>query len=542
MAWLSGYSFRKKITINGTADGAQTDYQMLLTLHSGAGSDSGSTVYLNSRCTDFPNDIRFTTSDGETELDHWTEDTGDPAKIWIEFDSIADGGGSPSYTEFYIYYGKSGAATASDGETTFPFFDDFPGDAIDTDKWNTSDAPTVSAGAAHLDNDDALLGKTAFGVAYCIEACAKADEQDIAFAGLWDQITTEVNQIDLHNSDATYPDDFDHFRVLYRKAGTADANNQWVDGWTDFRNVYCIYRIKRYSTSKIVFEQDSNASSAYTDTTYIPTVNLYAHFRVWDSTQESTLDVDWVFVRKLSDPEPTWGTWGGLEALVSSSVIVGTVATASRTAAITRSASVLVGALVSASRVLAITRSASVIVGIVATATKSFGTTISAAVSIGVVATASKTLGIIRTATTLIGVVATASRSIAISRASSVIVGVVATASRALAITRSSTVIVGVMASASRTLAVSRSAMVIIGIVASATRRRGVTVSATVIIGVVATAEVGKRLARRIQDFIGRVVQTFTGRDVKDFSGRDVQDFSGRDIQDDSDDYWDIKP
>ena len=41
-AWYnSSWDYRKRLTINGTTDGVQTNYQMKLTVYKSAGSDSG---------------------------------------------------------------------------------------------------------------------------------------------------------------------------------------------------------------------------------------------------------------------------------------------------------------------------------------------------------------------------------------------------------------------------------------------------------------------------------------------------------------------
>ena len=144
MGWLSGWSYRKSHTINGSSAGAQSNYQIKIKAHYGSGSDSGEDVYLNEHCrTDF-GDVRFASSDGETLLDYWIEEKvdGDYAIFWVEVDSIP---ASPNTKTIYIYYGKSDATSISNGEATFPFFDDFP--SLDTNKWSTvTGSPSVSDG------------------------------------------------------------------------------------------------------------------------------------------------------------------------------------------------------------------------------------------------------------------------------------------------------------------------------------------------------------------------------------------------------------
>lgn len=72
MGWLSGYKYRKQIPITG-ATGAEAGYQIPLRVIKKSGTDSNGVVYLNEHALDFPDDIRFTTDDGNTELYHAIE-------------------------------------------------------------------------------------------------------------------------------------------------------------------------------------------------------------------------------------------------------------------------------------------------------------------------------------------------------------------------------------------------------------------------------------------------------------------------------------
>ena len=110
MTWLSGWSYRKEITITGQS-GAGTDFQVIIDI----GDASGGDVHLENHCTNFPQDIAVTDNDGTTPLDFWIEDVAaDPIAMWVE---VADDLGSNR--TIYIYYGKSGASTDSDGDATF---------------------------------------------------------------------------------------------------------------------------------------------------------------------------------------------------------------------------------------------------------------------------------------------------------------------------------------------------------------------------------------------------------------------------------------
>lgn len=132
MAWLSGYSKRKKLTLTGGASGAQTSFQLKLTI-----------AYDGDMQSDF-DDIRFTQSDGTTLIDAWlevkTDDTS--ATVWAEFPT------TPANTveqDYYMYYGNGSAVSDWDGPATFLFFDDTEarsnGDLLTAHGW-TQDAGT----------------------------------------------------------------------------------------------------------------------------------------------------------------------------------------------------------------------------------------------------------------------------------------------------------------------------------------------------------------------------------------------------------------
>lgn len=115
---LAGWRHRKSHTILGTRAGPLSDYQVNITVHYGAGVDSGNDVYLNGSCKADFSDVRFTAEDGATQLSYWVERKvdGDYALFWVKVPSIP---ASPGSTKIYIYYGNSNADTAGNMEATF---------------------------------------------------------------------------------------------------------------------------------------------------------------------------------------------------------------------------------------------------------------------------------------------------------------------------------------------------------------------------------------------------------------------------------------
>lgn len=90
-AWYDpAWSYRKSHEILVSSAGWVTDYQIRIKVHYGSGVDSGEDVYLNGKCRSDFADLRFTDSDGVTELPYWIESKvdGDYAIVWVRIPKI----------------------------------------------------------------------------------------------------------------------------------------------------------------------------------------------------------------------------------------------------------------------------------------------------------------------------------------------------------------------------------------------------------------------------------------------------------------------
>lgn len=117
MAYLSGYSKYKVLTLTGGASGALTDHQLEIAVSYEAAMQG-----------DF-DDIRFTQADGTTLVDAWAEVivTDTSATVWVEFPT------TPANTVeqiYRMYYGNAGAANYWDIGATFIDGWDFESDII----------------------------------------------------------------------------------------------------------------------------------------------------------------------------------------------------------------------------------------------------------------------------------------------------------------------------------------------------------------------------------------------------------------------------
>jgi hypothetical protein len=151
MAWLTGYSYQKQITISGTTAGDQTNYQMKLVIGE-SNTTSGIDVHCENHCQNFPNDIRFTNANETTKHDYWIEETkgttpNKSSTVWIEIDSIP----TSSETIFYMYYGKTSDSGESNGDNTFEFFEDFLLSLNNASTYQTTPTYDSSGEAVHPD-------------------------------------------------------------------------------------------------------------------------------------------------------------------------------------------------------------------------------------------------------------------------------------------------------------------------------------------------------------------------------------------------------
>jgi prepilin-type N-terminal cleavage/methylation domain-containing protein len=153
---LPGYAKRQLITINAST--ALTDYQVKLTI-----------AYDSDMQPDF-DDLRFTSSDGTTELNYWLESKTDStsALVWVKVPTLSSGDNT-----IYMYYANASATTASNGDNTFEFFDDFEGTLSN---WTITGTATTLEGIITITNAGSkIVSISNFGVNYSTKIRLRAD-------------------------------------------------------------------------------------------------------------------------------------------------------------------------------------------------------------------------------------------------------------------------------------------------------------------------------------------------------------------------------
>jgi hypothetical protein len=113
--WDSGWNYRLPITVNNISNpNTLTDYQLYLEMSSSTSPDFWRHIKSDG------SDIRFANANQTAELPYWIQSfnhTASSAKIWIKVDSIP----AASSSQIYLYYGNSGASSASDQFAPFTY-------------------------------------------------------------------------------------------------------------------------------------------------------------------------------------------------------------------------------------------------------------------------------------------------------------------------------------------------------------------------------------------------------------------------------------
>lgn len=312
MAWLTGYSCRKRVPIAGET-GAGTNYQRKLTVHSGSGSNSPGVAYLGGNAENFPNDIRFTDNDGETELEHFCCDlSANPAIFWIE---VTDDLGSN--VDIYIYFGKTAGASASNIANTFLKGDDFErgndGDEVGGD-W------TEGGGVVEISTEQAYSGtrsmKLEGGAAYPQAQIAQTAAETYAINFKF--YKEDASQCTLTHGDGStrvrcrgYTDEnIEYYDLAWNDTGS----DVTPDTWEEFE----VRDIDWAANTYDIIHEGSSVQDDATMETSASSGNIVNLIGLNSSGNDTYIDN--YFVRKWQANEPVVGTPDGTEIQLSISI------------------------------------------------------------------------------------------------------------------------------------------------------------------------------------------------------------------------------
>jgi hypothetical protein len=299
-SWLKGWTYRKGQVINN-ATGAGTGYQIEFTVHYGSGTDSSADVYLNGKCrTDF-SDVRFTASDGITQLSYWiqTYTASSTAIFWVK---VAGDLSSTNQT-VYIYYGNSPTASLTNGVTTFLLFDDFLGSTLNTTMWygdcsayvQESYVKLATAGSSWV----GMLSYASFGPN--IRFLSRS-QLEVGASGVYDSVGLS-DRIDPSTA---------NMGVFHWSALAGQTYSLWGTHSSPGHSV-----VMSFDGNWHTFEIDwvggtslkwfSDSTLLQTSTTYVPTASMGVVAEVYG--YGSWVNVDWVALTKFVDPGPAHGAW-----------------------------------------------------------------------------------------------------------------------------------------------------------------------------------------------------------------------------------------
>jgi len=329
MNWLSGWPYRRKITISGSS-GAGTNYQVLLKI----GESSGATGYhfhLDGKSANFPSgtnqggDLRFTADDGTTLLSFWVEAVNGTspnrvALVWVKIS--ADLGTSK---DIYVYFGNPNAMNASDGTNTFLFFDDFDDNVLD---WTTRNGSWSETGGylkgSYTGNETVIArAKKSFNDSGSLRYrwSAKFTTQKSNYYP-WCGLEIKSPSTDAGDYDTGYlllsytetgiSGSVNSFKVFKATSGSISSLTSWTTSISDgtFYTWTAIYR----SGTIYIYKNDSLLGSI-SDSTY----TTGAVLRLFYSQNTGNADFDWIFVSKYVSPEPAFGAAGSIEQVPISS-------------------------------------------------------------------------------------------------------------------------------------------------------------------------------------------------------------------------------
>jgi hypothetical protein len=303
----SGYSYKKSFSMPGSTDGDLYDYQVRFTLHRNAGNDRGTDVYLNNHSENWPGDIRFTDSKDRL-LNYWIENSDtNSATVWVNVPFI------PEYPEKAIvnlYYGSKSGQSASDGHSTFPFFDDFSSSNLD--RWNTGVTPMVNDGSMNLDSaGDFIQSKRTFdpGTTALRARLYSALPEDYfsAFGYGGYQGNGAWNFLDPDGAYLWF--EYGGLGDYVRLYAGSKAINSGITPFPDREwHTYDISMDRSYKTVTIT----SDGSPMLSGTGDMPVSNYRNVFFGRHQKAPGNVDVraDWILVRSNTQNEPSNGDWG----------------------------------------------------------------------------------------------------------------------------------------------------------------------------------------------------------------------------------------
>jgi hypothetical protein len=301
---FSSFRFRKSHVIDSSA-GTGTNYPVKIVVWRTTGVDCGENVYVGGKCRADFGDIKFTGSDGASNLDYWLE-TYDSAKavFWVEIAESLDF----AARTIYMYYGDEEATTTSNGTATFLLFDHFDnGTTLDETIWNYAGNPMVSDSFVSVSGtaSEKIFSRNAFGAHSAIRGYGKLNVEGtvggVAYIGYGTHVSYPLDAVELWNYkntsyNCTYAQtirDIGQYNQTSTGIARDSENHLWNIMWNN--------------DSDAKFQIDSNDALQITNS--IPGGSQPITLQISDQ-DAAIAEFDWILVRKFVDTEPVQRDWG----------------------------------------------------------------------------------------------------------------------------------------------------------------------------------------------------------------------------------------
>jgi hypothetical protein len=284
--WDPNWTRRRAITISGYHP---TDYQLKVVLPF------------------YDPSIRFLENATSGLLPYWVESyTANSMTVWVKR-SIANDGDDHT---IYVYYNNPNAGSASDGNATFMFFDDFLGTSLDTSKWNglVGSGGSISVANSQLRLDKAeVVTKTWQITDGVVEHRGYSAAKEISMIGRANTNTSfgvfaaaETQGGHGFYTDSSIPS-WSHAIVVANAIKASVVSPITTNKWYKYRFILSgvILQFIRFDDN-----WTQEASVNYTDTGGLTQGYIGLHVDGTGSGDRVAY-YDWVRVRKYVDPEPT---------------------------------------------------------------------------------------------------------------------------------------------------------------------------------------------------------------------------------------------
>ncbi len=283
------FTHKIPIVINNTAGGALTDYQRWFNV-----------TYQANMVSDF-SDIRFAiwnaTSQRYERIPAWNETQVDGSwcYCWVRIPEIAAGTYyDVANTTLFLFYGNATNVNPYwDPAAVFDFFDDFDDGAIDTSKWEPDGDVSESGGVLYVPDGSSVNTTITFSPPVIVGARVRLAGACVGFA-LWPPEGAANQEVaDYHDSNTDWEfitkDTSTTYTITTIQVDADTANYHRDEMW--------------WTSTKASLYRDG--ALAVTHTTNIPVDPAEIWFATWGANYVGDVYVDYVYVRKYADPEPT---------------------------------------------------------------------------------------------------------------------------------------------------------------------------------------------------------------------------------------------